>query len=286
MKRLVFALLILGMGVVSYGLETSFTKLIVLKGTAADTLHYVLNDPNPTATAAQRATYGVDALALAAKPKVFYFLVVEVTYTPQIVAGKWTGEGRMSIAENDFWTMGAVEYGIGRHDANGVWQPKLAYAYDVGAAAPFLVGLQYWNWTKAKVRTGDAIVLCKDAANTFSDSRDGVADLVYSAKLVTDRASGKSWYDPSVASLTISYTQWMQQKIGTPADWRDVQVGAGKVVFKQDAAMTTKANLNNGATPPVNTGLALVAADINAFLVKGKYPAVTPNLDPDGLYAP
>lgn len=283
MKRVIFALMVCGMGAVSFGqLLPDFTKLFVLKGTCTDTVHYVLNDPVPDTAAALRAAYGVDALALAAKPKVYYFLVVEVKYTPQFVAGKWTGEG--TITDLDFWTLGAVEYGIGRHDADGKWQAKLAYAYDIGGEGDtFVVPYQYWYWPKAKARTGDAWIISSNAAGTFVDDRSGIADVVFSAKLVTNKTTGKSWYEPSITSLTIAYTQLLDQKVGTPAGWRYTQMGAGKMVFKPDAAMTTKANLTDGTG--ANIGLAQVAADINAFLVKGKYPPVTPNLDP-GDYIP
>jgi len=273
-KRLVFALLICGMGAVSFGqLLPTYTKLVVLKGTATDSVHYVYNDPDQVASAAQRAALGVDALALAAKPKTYYFLVVELEFTPQFASGKWTGEGDVWA-----WTMGALEYGIGRHDANGVWQPKLAYAYDVGAAID--LGMYDWWYPKAKARTGDGYIASANAADTFLDERDGVADLVYSAKLVTNKATGQSWYEPSITSLTINYTQIMQQLVG--ANWKDMQFGAGKVVFKPDAALTTKANLKDGTG--ANIGLAQVSIAIRDLLVKGKYPSVTPELDPLNYY--
>ena len=278
MKRLVFALLVCGMGAVSFGaLLPTFTKLVVLKGTTTDTVHYVLTDPVPdtAAAAAQRAALGVDAAALAAKPKVFYFMVAEVVFTPQFVpaTGKPTGEGDIAL-----WTMGAVEYGIGRHDATGVWQPKLAYAYDVGWAVD--AGSFTWWSTKAKERTGDGVIDSANAADTFLDEKDGVAVLSYTSKLTTNKATGVSWYEPTVSSLTISYTQVMQQLVGAPAAWKDVQGGAGKVVFKQDTALTKLVNDPLGG----KVGLGKVAVAIHDFLVKGKYPAVTPNLDPGNYY--
>ena len=287
MKRLVFALLVCGMGAVSFGqLLPEFTKLVVLKGTATDSIHYVYNDPNRSASEAQRTALGVNALALSTKPKVYYYLVVELTFKPQFATtGKWTGEGNLEL-----WTMGAVQYGIGRHDVNGVWQSKLAYAYDIGG--PFYVGGDSANWwyPKAKARTGDCDVFSSDLAETFADDRvGGVADLVYSAKLVTNKTTGKSWYEPSITSLTINGTQIMQQLIGTAAPaWTSVQFGVGKIVFKQDTALTTKANLTNSTTG-ANIGLAQAAADIQAALLKGKYTTAAtsfvPELDPY-LYYP
>jgi len=277
MKRLVFALLVCGMGAVSFGqLLPSFTKLVVLKGTATDSVHYVFNDPNQAASAAQRTALGVDALAVSAKPKVLYFLVVELEFTPQFAAGKFTGEGDVWA-----WTMGTLEYGIGRHDASGVWQPKLAYAYDVGAAVD--IGMYDWWAPKAKARAGDGSIYSANAADTFLDERDGTAELVYSAKLVTNKATGQSWYEPSITSLTISYTQIMQQLVGPgTVAWKDMQFGAGKVVFKPDTALTATANLKNGAG--ANIGLAQAATAIQSFLVKNKYPAVLPELDPLNYY--
>jgi hypothetical protein len=295
MKRLVFAFLVFGLGAISFGQLQTFTKLVVLKGAASDTVHYVINDPilqtqNPspqyTALKAQRDALGVDFLALAAKPKVYYFLVAEVVYTPQFALNKWTGEGYLEV-----WPMGAVEYGIGRHDANGVWQPKLAYAYDIGwnGYAVDFAGYTWWS-PKAKARTGDGSIWAENRASTFQDQRntgagDGVADLVYTAKLMTNKATGMSWYEPAISSLTIAYTQSMSQLIG--GTWQYVQGGAGKVVFKQDAALTTMANDPLGG----KVGLGKVATAINALLVKGKYLPFTwtpaPNagpLDPAGYY--
>jgi len=283
MKRLVFALLVCGMGAMSFGqmFLPTFTKLMVLKGTCSDTVHYVLNDPDPTATATQRAAYGVDALALATKPKVYYFLVVEVTYTPEFAAGKWTGEGILGAL--DFWTMGAVQYGIGMHDANGAYQSGLKYAYDIGMSDPFWFGNSYWYWPKAKQRLGDVSILSVDDGDTLRDSREGTALLAFSPKLVKDKASGDSWYEPNISSITISYAQLMQQLIGAPAAWKYVQMGAGKMTFKPDAKMTAKANLKDLTTGD-NIGLAQVAVDIEALLVKGGYGDVLPNLDPFGYY--
>ena len=243
MKRLVFAFLVCGMGALSFGqLLPTYAKLIVLKGTATDSIHYVYNDPDRTASAAQRTALGVDALALSTKPKVYYYLVVELEFTPQFAAtGKATGEGDIWA-----WTMGTVQYGIGRHDVNGVWQAKLAYAYDVGLAVD--MGQFNWWYPKAKARTGDGFIQSFDAADTFQDVRDGIADLVFSSKLVTNKTTGQSWYEPSITSLTINYTQIMQQKIGTVTPtWTDLQFGVGKVKFVTDSALTTKANLKNAA---------------------------------------
>jgi len=285
MKRLVLAFLVCGMGAVSFGqFLPTYTKLVVLKGTTTDSVHYVRYDANTPTAATQRAAMVVDAVAFGAKPKVNYFMVVELSYTPQIVANKWTGEG-------DIWveTMGVVEYGVGRHTTAGLWDPKLVYAYDAGG--PLWLGYYAWWAPKAKLRMGDAALDCTNAAGTFSDTKDGVGELVYSAKLVTVKAVGAipavSWYEPSITSLTISYTQWMQQLITGSTDQVDVQYGAGKVVFKPDTKLTTMANLKNPTTG-VNTGLALVAADIKTQLEKGKYvTALTtfvPELDPYGLY--
>lgn len=295
MKRLVFAFLVCGLGAISFGQLQTFTKLVVLKGAASDTVHYVLNDPilqtpNPspqyTALKAQRDALGVDFLALAAKPKVYYFLVAEVVYTPQFALNKWTGEGYLEV-----WPMGAVEYGIGRHDANGVWQAKAplgAYSYDIGwnGYAVDFAGYTWWS-PKAKARTGDGSIWAENAASTFQDQRntgagDGVADLVYSAKLMTNKTTNPvtTWYEPTISSLTIAYTQSMSQLIG--GTWQYVQGGAGKVVFKQDAALTTMANDPAGG----KVGLGKVATAINALLLKGKYPTLTPapDLDPADYY--
>jgi hypothetical protein len=253
------------------------TTLVVLKGTATDTVHYVLNGPF---TDAQRDAYGVDDMTLATKPKAYYFMVVEATYTPEMnAAGKWTGEGSLNTW-SDLWPMGVVEYGVGRHDANGVWQPKLAYAYDVGAAVDF--GAYTWWWPKAKNRAGDGSIYSFDANNIFQDQREGTATLTYSAKAYTDKVTGDSWYLPTITNLTIYYSQYMQQNFGTAADpvWRDIQFGAGKVAFKQDTAMTKIVNDVAGA----HVGLDNTAIAIRDFLIKGKYPGITPNLDPDGYY--
>lgn len=276
MKRVIFALLVCGMGAASFAqLLPTFTKLVVLKGTVTDSVHYVLNDkvPDTAALAAQRDALGVDAIGLSAKPKVYYFLVVELEYTPQMASGKWTGEGDIWA-----WTMGAVEYGVGRHDAAGVWQPKLTYAADIAGAVD-LGGYDWW-WAKSKARAGDGSIIGGDAGDTFQDYKDGVAELVYTAKLVTNKTTGQSWYEPTLSSITISYSQFLQQKFA--GVYKECQFGTGKVVFRPDAAMTAKANLKDGAG--VNIGLAQVAADINTFLVKNKYPAVVPNLDPYNWY--
>lgn len=278
MKRLVFALMVCGMGAVSFGeVLPNFSKLVVLKGTATNSIHYVYNDPDRVASAAQRAALNVDALALSTKPKAYYYLVVDLLFTPQFATtGKATGEGDVWI-----WTMGAVEYGVGRHDVNGVWQAKRAYAYDIGVAVD--VGYFYWWYPKAKARTGDGFLFSTDAADTFQDTRTGVADLVFSSKLVTNKTTGQSWYEPSITSLTINYTQIMQQELGTVTPtWTDVQFGVGKVKFVTDSALTTKANLKNGAG--LNIGLAQVATDIQNALLKGKYTTAlttfVPELDP------
>ena len=280
MKRLVLALLVCGMGAVSFGqLLPTFSKLVVLKGTVTDSVHYVLNDavPDTAAALAQRTALGIDALAVSVKPKVNYFLVVELEFTPQFAAGKATGEGDIWA-----WTMGAVEYGTGRHDANGVWQPKALYAYDIGGAVD--IGNYTWWGPKAKVRAGDGSLYSTNAAETFADQKDGSAELVFSSKLMTNKTTGQSWYEPSITSLTITYTQMLQQLVGSGAGtWKDAQFGAGKVVFKPDAKMTTTANQTNSTTG-ANTGLALVATAIHDLLVKGGYPAVTPDLDPFNYY--
>jgi len=284
MTRLVIALLVCGMGAMSFGqmFLPTFTKLMVLKGTCSDTVHYVLNDPDPAASLAQRTAYGVDALALAAKPKVYYFLVVEVTYTPEFTdAGKWTKEGTLGAL--DFWTMGVVQYGVGMHDANGAYQSGIKYAYDIGMSDPFWIGNTYWYWPKAKQRLGDASILSVDDDNMFRDSREGTALVAFSPKLIKDRATGDSWYEPNISSITISYTQRMEQLVGTPPAWQYVQMGMGKMVFKMDSKMTAKANLTDPDTGD-NIGLAQVAADIQALLVKGGYGSVLPNLDPFYYY--
>lgn len=289
MKRFLIAILVCGMGLVSYAqlLETS-SRLVVLKGTVTDTVHYVLSDtvPDTVVLAAQRDALGVGAIGLSARPRVYYFLVVYLEYTPQIVSGRWTGEGDLWT-----WTMGAVEYGLGRHSTNGMWRSTAAlggaYAYDIGWAIDF-GGYYWWQPKVSKKRTGDGSIYSTDsndpALRTFMDTRDGVAELTYTAVLKT--AGGKSYYEPTISNLTISYTQWMQQKF-TGDVWKDAQFGAGKVVFVPETAMTTRANMTN-ATTGENTGLALVAADIRAYLLKNKYTttdtAFTPNLDPSGLY--
>lgn len=285
MKRLVFALLVCGLGAMSFGQPyATFTKLMVLKGTCSDTAHYVLNDPDPTATLAQRTAYGVDALALSIKPKVYYFLVVEVTYAPQFTdAGKWTGEGTLGVM--DLWTLGAVQYGIGKHDANGVYDKALKYAYDIGLSDPFWLGNSYWYWPKAKQRLADASILSVDEGDTFRDSREGTALMAFSPKLIKDRATGDSWYEPNISSITIYHSQLMQQLIGATPEWKYVQMGSGKIVFKLDSKMTAKANLTDLDTGD-NIGLAQVAADIQALLVKGGYGDVLPDLDPFDYYTP
>jgi len=288
MTRLVFALLLCGMGLVSYAqpMEMS-SRLVFLKGTATDTVHYVLYDPVPDTEAAadQRTALGVGAIGLSTKPKTYYYLVVYMEYTPQFsTTGKWAGEGDLWT-----WTMGAVEYGIGRHDVNGVWRataPLGAFARDIGWAVDF-GGYYWWQPKLSKKRVGDGSILSTDnedpALRTYTDWRDGVAELTYTA--VLKKSGAESWYEPNISSLTISYTQWMQQKF-TGDVWRDTQFGVGKVLFKPDVKLTTKANLTDAVTGE-NTGLALVAADIQALLLKGKYTTdVTfmPNLDPSGWF--
>lgn len=283
MKRFLFAVGLVCMGAASFAaIRTEYTKLLVLKGTVTETVHYVYNDtlPDTQALADERAALGVDAIGKSLKPKVYYYLIVEVTYKPQINAatGKWTSEGDI-----DVWTMGALEYGKGRHDDTGVYQAALLYAYDVGPAFDLYL-FDHWQ-SKKKGRTGDGWVLCMDEAGTFVNNREGIADLVYSAKLVKSKTdSTDTWYEPSISSLTFYCNQVLDQKIGSKAlVWQDTQFGVGKIVFKVDSKLTTTANLTDvdGVT---NIGLAQVATTIRDTLVKAGYPSVLMEPDPYNYY--
>lgn len=268
---------------------TEVTKLVVLKGVTTDTVHYVYNG---SATEVQEAELGVVAVTLAAKPKVYYFLVATVTYTPQMTAvGVWTGEGNLL-----FETMGAVEYGVGRHRPDGVWGPKLAYAYNIGTAVDFAGGGFFSSVPKLKTRTGvcDINAPWGDAPPAGwviggADDKLGVGELVYAAAAVTDKLTGNSQYNPTISSLIASYSQLMALDVGLTTV--DAQFGAGKVAFVQDTALTTTANLiitptnaNGHAQNGVRAGKVVEA--INAFLLKNNYPLIPANtdLDPLGWY--
>jgi len=284
MKRFVLALTILGLGAISYAatvydLLPDCTTLAVLKGAVSDTVHYVRNDvlPDTPEQEALRAAYGVDAMGLAYKPKGYYYMVVEITYVPEIdpLKDKWTSEGDIFL-----WTMGVVEYGKGRHDANGVWDKNLLYANDVGGAVD--VGMYSWWWTKKKKRAADAYMFSANADMTFTDQRDGIAELAYAAKLIKDKVNLESWYEPKISSLLINYSRLLQQLVdmGDGPAWMDMQMGTGKVKFSTDSTLT-KILMN---APDIHTGLGLVAAEIQAKLIKGGYPAVLPDLDPFNDY--
>ena len=289
MKRMVLVFLVCGMGAVSLGeLLPDFTKLVVLKGTATDTIRYAYSNPDWETDGALLGALEIAGLATAAKPKVYYFLVVRVQYTPQITNSVWSREGNIRVEP-----MGGVVYGVGQQDRNLVWQPKSTYA----CGGSNLLSIPTWDsWSpKPRTRIGRTWLQSDLESDESDDSRwrgryrfegQGVLELVYNAKLVKSSTTGESWYEPSITSITVSYTQETTRlryySGSSSAYWEPVQYGAGKVVFKPDAKLTAMANLTDAYGR--NIGLDQVATAIQVYLEKAKYPSVTPDLDPYGYY--